>query len=282
MTLESITGTLRDGSRQLQPGTMLHVGELMKERRTNPITPEGDDLRTQWFYTADGQVYVMNGKNPQLAMTRGSANPLLQEATIYTYCHQLLNDKNYRPTTEEVQRVLEAPDTVLINLSELRLSGNDKEWRYLAIDTSKYKKLNDEERKFAERVYGQGDDFRANMKMLKEANIAQTKIYVLSPDYVQEHAQESALGRASWLLNFNYNSNFSAGGRNISNSNRVRGVRREVIAVGDAVKNEVPSKINLVGCYDTLLKDEKGAVAALDDIRAAGLSRILARYQARK
>ncbi|HIG93887.1 TPA: hypothetical protein HA234_06845 [Candidatus Woesearchaeota archaeon] len=209
MTLDTIIGTLRDGSRQLEPGTMLHVDELMKERQTNA------ELRTQWFYTADGQVYVMDGKNQKLAMTRGSSNPLLQDDTIDTYCDQLLQSQNYRPTREEVQRALEAPDTLLIDLSKLRLSGNEKEWRYLTIDTSKYNKLNNEERKFAERVYGQGDDFAASMKMLKDARIPETKIFVLNPDYVQQEAQESALGRASWLSNFNNNSNFNAYNRNV-------------------------------------------------------------------
>ena len=33
MTLETITGNLRDAYRQLQPGTMLHADELMNERR---------------------------------------------------------------------------------------------------------------------------------------------------------------------------------------------------------------------------------------------------------
>ncbi|MBS3121014.1 hypothetical protein J4420_04825 [Candidatus Woesearchaeota archaeon] len=45
MSLESITKNLRDGYKQLQPGTMLHVDELMNERQTNA------ELRTQWFYT---------------------------------------------------------------------------------------------------------------------------------------------------------------------------------------------------------------------------------------
>ena len=35
MSLETITGNLRDAYKQLQPGTMLHVDQLMNERMTD-------------------------------------------------------------------------------------------------------------------------------------------------------------------------------------------------------------------------------------------------------
>ena len=75
-------------------------------------------------------------------------------------------------------------------------------------------------------MYGQGDDFAKNMKMLKEAGIKETKIYVLNPDYVRKHAAKGQFARASWLGNFYIGSRFSASGRGISGDNRVCGVRR--------------------------------------------------------
>ncbi|MEK6809255.1 MAG: hypothetical protein AABY40_01145, partial [Nanoarchaeota archaeon] len=65
-----------------------------------------------------------------------------------------------------------------------------------------------------------------NMKMLKEAKIGETKIYVLNPDYVRQHAEEGAVGRASWLNEFGSNSNFDADGRNFDDHGSVCGVRR--------------------------------------------------------
>ena len=44
------------------------------------------------------------------------------------------------------------------------------------------------------------------------------------------------VGRASWLDDFNYNSNFSADDRNINDDDRLRGVRL-VVPEGDSVLN---------------------------------------------
>ncbi|MEK6939438.1 MAG: hypothetical protein AABX31_01805, partial [Nanoarchaeota archaeon] len=230
MLLETITENLKDGYNQLQPGSMLHVDELMKERRTN------EELRNNGFYTADGEVYVLDGarKTPTLAMTREAHNPVLKN--IDDAFEQLTKKHNYRPSQEDVQQALAAPDTVLIALSNLRLSAHDVEFQYLPFGTTpaKYSKLNDEERKFAERVYGQGDDFVKNMKMLKDAKISETRIWVLNPDYVRKHAAEGAIARASWLGSFSYGSRFIASDRDICSHGRVRGVRRIVLAEGDA------------------------------------------------
>ena|SRR3990167_646122 len=74
MSLETFTGNLRDGYKQVQPGTMLHVDELMNERRSNK------ELQYQWFYTADGLIYFLDGvdKIPTLLITREAHNPVLQ------------------------------------------------------------------------------------------------------------------------------------------------------------------------------------------------------------
>lgn len=222
MSLETITGNLKDAYQQLVPGTMLHVDQLMNERRDN------HELRNQWFYTADGEVYFLDGarKTPTLAMTREAHNPVLRN--IDDAFEQLTSKGNYRVMAEDVKRSLAAPDTVLVALSKLRLSKHDSEFSYLSMGTTpaKYGKLNGEERKFAERVYGQGDDFVQNMKMLKDADIGETRIWVLNPTSVQKHAEEGAIARASWLYDFDNVSLFSANDCVINIRSRVRGVRR--------------------------------------------------------
>ena len=224
--IETVIGRLAEVYKLLKPESILHVDELMKERRTNR------NLRNQWFYTADGIVYSLQGekRTPTLAITRGSSNPLFQDSTFDEYCRQLLENKNYRPTSEETSRALQAEDTVVIDLTALRLQGNDVEWRYLTIDTKKYKKLKSEEQKLAQRVYGKGKDFGLTMKMLADTGIKETHVYVLSPDYVRIHAQTSLLGRASWLFNFRDDSGFGADGYAVNVINRLRGVCREDVA----------------------------------------------------
>ncbi len=227
MSLETITGNLRDGYKQFQLGTMLHVDQLMNERRDNA------DLRNQWFYTADGMVYFLDGvnKTPTLAITREAYNPVLLH--IDNAFEQLTKNKNYHPNIRDVQRALAAPDTVFIALPNLRLfQPNYSLFQCLALGTtpSKYSKLNYEERKLAERVYGQGEDFAQNMEMLKKAKIGETRIFVLNPDYVRKHAENGAVALASSLGTLDYGiSDFSAIVRGVDIRNRVRGVRKEVI-----------------------------------------------------
>ena len=267
---------MKDAYKQLQPGTMLHVDELMNERRTN------EELRSNGFYTPDGEVYFLYGvnKTPILAMTREARNPVLKN--IDDAFEQLTTKGNYGVQGKDFTKAI--TDAVLVFLPNLRLSKHDAEFQYLPFGTTpaKYSKLNDEERKFAERVYGQGDDFVKNMKMLKEAGIGETRIWVLNPDYVRKHAAEGAIARASWLDNFYYGSQFNAGDRDISNDGRVRGVRREVVAEGGAQKNKGPyrtaAKNGFVTHYDAILADPEGAVKAMNDKTAAGLSRLLSSY----
>ena len=222
MELETITGNLRDAYQKLQPGTILHVDQLINKLHAN------GELRNQCFYPADGEIYFLDGAGtPTLAMTREAHNPVLNNID-YAF-EQLKKKKNYRLRRADVQQALAAPDTVLIALQKLRLlKYPDSEIGYLALETApaKYNKLNEEERKFAERVYGQRDDFVQNMRMLEDADINETRIWVLNPDYVRKHAAEGMIARASWLLSFDHISQFNAGVRSFVDHFRVRGVRK--------------------------------------------------------
>ncbi len=233
-TLEMIEGNLRDAYKQCVPGTMQHIDQLMNERRTNP------ELRNLWFYTANGNAYCNEGKEQVLYICRemtadGSQilNPVLKN--IDDAFTQLAIKHNYRVSQVDFEAIKNDSNTVRVVLNNLSLQGNEKERRYLAISTTNYDTLNAEERKLAEHVYGQRTDFVENMKMLKDAGITKTKVYVLNPDFVKAHATESPIARASWLNSFYDNSNFNASGRIIDYNDRVRGVRREVVvAAGDA------------------------------------------------
>ncbi len=236
-TLETITGDIRAYAR-LQPGTMLHVDQLMHERRSNP------ELCDKSFYTADGELYFLQGGTPTLAITREKDNLVLRHLDdAFT---QLTTTVNYRPNAGEAQQSIGAPETVLIDLTKLRLRGDDAEWRYLGISTTKYDKLQPEERTLAERVYGQGDEFGLSMVLLKEAGVQETRIYVLNPAYVQKEAEQGPLGRASWLISFYSDSYFNADDRVVYLHGRFRGVRLGV-PEGDASESgtvpPVPSPI---------------------------------------
>ena len=218
MSIETIVGNLCDAYKEVEAGSMLHSDELQAARVKDA------SLGSLSFWTADGEIYSLVNSVPYLAMTREKDNPVLGHLDdAFT---QLTRTGNYRPSAEDVSSALAAESTVHIDLTQLRLQGDNAEWRYLAIPTTNYSSLNPEEKKLAERVHGSGSAFAATMKMLADAGTTETKIYVLNPEYVQVHATEGAIGRASWLDNVISSSNFIADGSNVDNYHRLRGVRR--------------------------------------------------------
>ncbi len=203
--LENIPGNLRDAYKQAVPGTVLCVDQLMKERITNP------ELINLGFYTADGEVYSVDNEVPTLRITREAVNPVLK--SIDAAFTQLTTSENYLVPSADFAAVKAAADTVVIDLSQLTLQGTDKEWRYLAVDTSKeLSKYNDEDQKLLGRVFGAGSDYSAVMEMLRlsRQRIKETKVFVLNQDYVKANASVDPVGRASWLDIFSYYSDFYA------------------------------------------------------------------------
>ena len=218
--LENLEGNLKDAYALAVPGTVLHIDELMNERRTNV------SLRSVPFYTADGNLYFMRDGKPFWAITREPENLVLRH--IDTAFPLLTQNNHYYPNPEEAAEALAADDTLLIDISQLGLNNRGNEGGYLTIGTSPegYNQLNVEGRKVAERVFGSGEDFVQNMQMLRDAQIGDTRISLLIPAYVAQHASQRVLGRGSWLLSFYCNSDFSGGVRYVGDLARLRGVRR--------------------------------------------------------
>ena len=222
-TLETLVGPLAETFPQLDRATILHSDQLTTERRTN------SELRNQWFYTANSAVYTVEKVNGIdevfLYLGRGETNPIFNN--IGEAIKQLITDGNYAPPKEDVEAVKSAKTTLRVKLSDLKLQGNEFEYIFFGIDTASYGSLNEHQRKVAERVYGQGDDFVANMKMLNEAGIRETRVRFLNPDYVKRDIPpDGAIARASWLLRFNLDSRFDANLRNVDYHFGLRGVRR--------------------------------------------------------
>ena len=227
--LETITAALAEGYKQLEPESFRTSAELTTERRTNK------ELRKQWYYTSNFGMYDVEEGKAILYFGGREANPVL--ANIDEACRQLINEGNYKVTDPEKQAVVDSVKsghTLRVKLSDLDLKRYDNEFSFFEINTDNYANLNESQRALAEKVYGSGDDFIENMKMLSEAGISNTRIYVLNQDYVKEHVKEGAVGRVGWLGGFVGSSNFSAVGRDVDNGNGLRGVRKEVGEADDA------------------------------------------------
>ena len=234
-TLETLVGPLAITAPQFVPGTIQHSDQITNERRTAK-EPLRTELRNQFFYTADSAVYTVKKDEAFLYLGREPTNPVLNNIAEAT--GQLLATGNYRPKPADIEAVINAPDTLKVKLSGLRLQKNNSEWSYFEINTANYDNLNPEQRRVVERVYGQGDDFIQNMRMLRgnegKPIIGKTRVYVLNPDYVIKNVpQDGALARASWLCVFGLGSYFGAGDRNVDGRDGLRGVRDPI---GDAYK----------------------------------------------
>ncbi len=223
----TINGPLAQTVPQLQLETVWHADQITNARRTD------EPMRNQWFYVADGAMYALEGKTQFLFMTRGYANPVLNN--IGEAASQLLTSGNYIPSSEEIVAAHAAPDTLKINLLGLKAKNDGGEFSYFTINTQK-PQLSGVQRPLAERIYGRGDDFGQNMKMLAKAGISETRVYVLNPDYVNTHVQQGrAIARACRLRSFGLDSVFYAYGRIVDYRIALRGVRRAEVAAEGGV-----------------------------------------------
>ncbi len=206
--LVNIYGYLRKAYNTAVPNTLRHVDELMTERRTSV------ELCRRTFYTADGALYFMDEKKPKLALTREPENLVLRH--IDDAFIQLVFEGDYCPNPAEATSAIKARTTEVFDLSKLKLkTDDDDEFSFMEVSPTEYDRLNPEQRRLAERVYGKGDDFVLNMKMLKEDDIDMTKVYVLNPKYVREYAKSSPIGRTGWLNNFDEGYIFAASDREV-------------------------------------------------------------------
>jgi len=266
-TLHTLMGILAETAPQLQLDTIQDACQITTERRTNFA------LREKWTYVADTSLYKVENGDVILYLGNGVVNPILQEDNIVDATKRLIYERNYFPAQEDIDAVVSSLDTVKINLKQgspesVRLQGSDVEWGdewiYLEIETDNYSVLNDAERRLAEVVYCQGSDFMENMKMLNEAGVEKTRIYVLNPDYVKGIiGHHDAVSRVSWISSVG-DSIFSAVDRHVDLEFSLRGVLKNPDPIGSA--------------YQTLFKDPQQSADRLTPETAAGLSQILADY----
>ena len=246
-TRVSKTGRLADIFPLFEKDTISTSAQLMNERRINA------ESRNEGNYTANAGVYANEKSKAVLYFVEGADNPIFNNIPEST--KQLIENKNYAVKNEDLESIVNSKNTLKVELSKLKLQGTDGEWRYFEIDTSKYDKtLNKTQRALAEKVYGKGRNFRANMKMLSQENISKTRIYVLNPEYILTNVQEgNVIGRACWLNGFCYNSNFDAYIPYVDNDDyALRGVLKKT-AEGSA-KNIAESKYLAKPHFEQVLK----------------------------
>jgi len=228
MSLEKVTkqGRLAEIFPLFDRSTIQHSDEIQVDRSLD-ISSNGNNavLPKQYFWTADFPMYAMDGRKTILYMGRNKDNLIFND--IIEATKQLQEKNNYFiNNTKDIASVIDSDTTLRFALSDLRLKGDNSEWKHFEINTEKYDKLNDVQRKFAERVHGKGQVFINTMEMLNNADINITNIYVLNPEYVKANIPKNgALARGSFLDDFfNYSSFGAYYGYVVNLSGRLRGV----------------------------------------------------------
>lgn len=200
--LDVESGALADVFPLFDSSTLQHANEIMTARRTDA------SLRNRRFWTADFPMYGIEDGEAVLYFAPREHNLIFRDIQNATSQLLLLRSQNYVPPKEGIEEVVAASKTgvvLKVNLSNLRLKGIGTEWKYFEVDTNNLDSLNPDERKFADRIYGQN-------------NVGKTRIYVLNPDYVKKQLkgkEESAIGRASSLGWADAGSWFNADDRNV-------------------------------------------------------------------
>jgi hypothetical protein len=188
----------------------------MAERRLN------QNLRGVYFYTGNFALYCVEDGEAVVYFGGRENNPLFQN--MDSACVQLAGKGDYVPPAADVGPAKGSAKRFV--LDDLGLEGSESEWRYFAVRPTDYDLLNAQQRDFAEGVYGSGEAFKGAMNTLADAGNSETRVFLLSPSYVHEHASEDAIVRACWLLSFDYNSYFGANAHDVNGSGALRGVRR--------------------------------------------------------
>ena len=139
---------------------------------------------------------------------------------------------NFRPDRDEAQAVVEASDTLNVELSGLHLSEEEDIYCSLIIRTQdgfvktgdRYEVPNELEKRVFQRV-GYTPDF---LGMLQDNKITETQLRLLNPAYVVDHAAgEEFIGRGAWRERFDYNAQSNAETMFINNEKNLRGVRKK-------------------------------------------------------
>ena len=273
LILSDRTGKLLDIFPLFESSTIQHSHEIVSARRTD------SGLREKSFWTADFPMYRVENGEAVLYFAPREHNLIFRD--IQNTNSLKFTKGDYVPTKKGIEEVVASADTSVvlkIKLSDLRLSGNDYEWKYFQIRTSNPDSLNHAERVFAERVYGQENEFVDNMKMLQEFGIYKTRIYILNPDYVKSRVSgDSAIARISELerSDSEFESSdpkFDAGARNFNYSKgSLRGVLKAVAPQNAEVDQ-------FAEAYNRLLANPQEAYKRMTPEIAVGLSSLLNTY----
>lgn len=213
-------GPLNKALAKLTKGSVRFAKQLMDECRLNPDfyynaedieDPEDFDYSSieKKFWTADFAMYTIEDYEGILYLSR--VNPIFENIKDAT--RQLRETGIFIPRREDIKRVKKSKDTLRIKIDELGLERDSTESCYFTIKTREYKRLWPYQTMLVERICGQKNDFKNNMRTLSDNGVGTIKFRVLDPRYIEEHISSdsgSAIARLCSLFMFRYFFEFDA------------------------------------------------------------------------
>jgi len=262
------------------PSTIQHSFEIMNYRRKD------ESLRNRYFLTADCCMYRMEKDSfsgeiqPILYITDRENNLIFNN--INESMRQIRSCSLYRPPQKEVQKVVESAkegSSLRIPLFSLRLRNPFfEDFALFNINTTKYDKLNDYERQFAEKICGEGEDFIKNMAMLKSHGLKKISVNLRDIHSLKELIQKKGVeGSDSVCSQFYlkgiaaYNPLFDAFSSGYHSSILGKLRSPEELSSDKSIDEYSQS-------FDMILNNPDAATKRINPQIASGLSNILSQY----
>lgn len=159
------------------------------------------------FYTSNLNMYSSRGGELFFYFGPKNVNPIFSN-TKDAFEQLILSNRFYLPTEEEIQKVFDSVKsrkTLKFNLSKGAFkgdNGSDRDFRFIPSLRvyNHYFKKNPNQKKLAERIFGEGDDFISNMEKIEEvASIIE--VYFLSPTEITKIENNDAFVMPCNLVN---------------------------------------------------------------------------------
>ena len=172
------------------PPTALEINQVRRRER---------ELIQEYLPTGDYLIYMNHYSKPIIFLTGKQNNLIFQHPK--ESLKQLSLDGNFRPSDEDIKKVISAEDTIKIDPEKLYLKDIGDEYSFFIIKTdAKYSDLHPERKKIINPIFGKDREFYDNMGFLKNKNVHKTGIILLNPKYIMSRCNEGeSISRLSMI-----------------------------------------------------------------------------------
>ena len=173
------------------------------------------ELRSTWFYVANASLATKRAGKLLLGISGRTAFNVVFGTDTEKTCQELRNTGyiHLNPVKRDlILRLEQQGEVTFIDPNDLKLEGEDAEYRQFSIRPKSYERnITIARLPFIHAGYGSGDMLRQVMNNLDTNRITKTTIFAMNPDHAAENVKDDEIiARASWLDYFDDVSFFDA------------------------------------------------------------------------